>query len=90
MISWVTAAWRSRRHRREWGAERQLEHVRQLVLLDHRWLAHDKTADELTARYLKALNEHWYRIGTEDIRLFRERIGLDPHKHRAEKEPKHG
>lgn len=68
-----------RRRRRMWSAEMQLEHVRTLVMMDHRWMAHDKTADALTGRYLKALSEDWYRFTTEDVRDLRERLGLCPH-----------
>ena len=68
-----------RRRRRMWSAEMQLEHVRTLVMMDHRWMAHDKTADALTGRYLKALSEDWHRFTTEDVRDLRERLGLCPH-----------
>lgn len=79
-----------RRRRRLWSAERQLKHLRNLVMMDHRWLAHDKTADALTARYLRALNEHWYRATTEDVRDLRERLGLCPHAARWRNEQTQG
>ena len=68
-----------RRRRREWSAERQLHELRTLVMMDHRWLAHDKTANALTHRYLKLLDEAWYKQTTEDVRDLRERLGLCPH-----------
>ena len=67
-----------------WTAEMQLEHVRNLVMTDHRWLAHDKTAEALTSRYLAALNEEWFRIPSEDITQLRPRLGLCPHEARRE------
>ena len=72
--AWVSA-WRKRRY---WTAERQLEHLRQLVQADHRWLAHDKTADALTTRYLAALAPDWMRTVHTDIAIFRREIGLEP------------
>jgi hypothetical protein len=64
--------------RRYWTSERQLEHLRMLVQLDHRWLAHDDTASALTERYLAALAPDWYVREHEDVSYFRQRIGLNP------------
>lgn len=69
------SAWRSRRY---WTPERQLEHLRLMVQGDHRWLAHDKTADALTTRYLAALEPDWYTRYHADICHFRREIGLEP------------
>lgn len=68
-------AWRSRRY---WTPERQLEHLRNLILEDWRWLAHDPVADALTTRYKRALSADWYRMVHEDSGNFRRRIGIEP------------
>lgn len=78
----LQAWWRERRRRQRWTAAMQLEHLRNLVMTDHRWLAHDKTADALTSRYLVALSPDWYRQPTEDITQLRPRLGLCPHEAR--------
>lgn len=72
-------AWlRSWRRRRTWTLEMQLEHLRQLVMADHRWLAHDKTASALTERYLAALAPDWMSRTHMDVCHFRREIGLEP------------
>ena len=71
-----------RRRKREWSAERQLHELRVIVMMDHRWLAHDETASALTHRYLKLLDEHWYKQTTEDVSDLRKRLGLCPHEAR--------
>lgn len=83
MLERLVQWWRKRQIRRKWSVERQLDHVRTLVRMDHRWLSHDATADALTSRYLSALGEDWYRTSTEDIRQLRERLGLCPHANRS-------
>lgn len=77
-LSWVLEFIRVWRIRRRWTPEMQLEHLRQMVLLDHQWLAHDKTADALTARYMAALAPDWFQRTHEDTSNFRQRIGLNP------------
>jgi len=74
----LVAWWRRLRDRRRWTTEMQMEHLRNLVMTDHRWLAHDKTADALTERYLAALAPDWFRRVHEDASDFRQRIGLNP------------
>lgn len=69
-------AWSKRKT--AWTTEMQLEHLRRLVRADHRWLAADKTANELTTRYLNALDPHWYTLQHEDVCALRRRIGLEP------------
>ena len=66
------------RRRSYWTPERQLENLRILVQGDHRWLAHDKTADALTTRYLDALAPDWYQRVHADPCHFRRAIGLEP------------
>ena len=68
-------AWRKRRY---WTPERQLENLRIMVMGDHRYLAHDKTADALTERYLAALAPDWYQRVHVDPWHFRQSIGLEP------------
>lgn len=70
--------WRAWKHSREWTPERQLEHLRQMVQADYRWLAHDKTADALTTRYLAALGHDWMRRVHARPDHFRREIGLEP------------
>lgn len=74
----LVAWWQRLRDRRRWTTEMQMEHLRNLVMADHRWLAHDKTADALTERYLAALAPDWFRRVHEDPSNFRQRIGLNP------------
>ena len=51
-IVWrVAEAWRKWRLRRYWTQARQVEHLRTMLIADHRWLAADRTADALTERY---------------------------------------
>lgn len=61
-----------------WMAERQLEHLRMLLQQDHRYLAHDRTADALTNRYLSAAANDWNTRWHESAGNFRDRIGLNP------------
>jgi len=89
MLEKLKAAWNERRRKREWSAERQLHELRTIVMMDNRWLANDKTAEALTERYLKLLNEHWYKQSVEDIRLLRERLGLCPHAKQREAKRMH-
>ena len=70
--------WRAYKHRREWTPERQLENLRNMVQADHRWLAHDKTADMLTCRYLAALAPNWMSVVHTDPCHFRRELGLEP------------
>lgn len=49
-----------------------------MVQGDYRWLAHDKTADALTTRYLAALGPDWMRVAHADPCHFRREIGLEP------------
>lgn len=74
VVAWV----RRWRDSRRWTAEMQLEHLRVLMQGDHRWLAHDKTADALTTRYLAALAPDWYKRVHTDVCHFRRDIGLEP------------
>jgi hypothetical protein len=74
----VAEAWRAWRRRRYWTQARQVEHLRMMLLADHRWLAADKTADALTERYLAALAPDWYMRQHEDTARLRSRLGLVP------------
>lgn len=81
----VAEAWRAWRRSRYWTAERQLEHLLLMVQADNRWLAHDKTADALTARYLAALAPDWMSRYHDDPDAFRRSIGLCPHEARRKR-----
>ena len=70
--------WHAWQHRREWTPERQLEHLRQMVQGDHRWMAHDKVANALTTRYLSALGADWMSRVHAHPDHFRREIGLEP------------
>ncbi|MBL8469681.1 hypothetical protein [Methyloversatilis discipulorum] len=48
-----------------------------MLLADHRWLAADKTADALTARYLAALAPDWYERNHEDTARLRSRLLIE-------------
>lgn len=74
-VAEVLRAWRRRRY---WTQARQVEHLRTMLLADHRWLAADKTADALTERYLAALAPDWYARTHEDTARLRSRLGLVP------------
>lgn len=76
-------AWRRRRY---WTAERQLEHLRVMVMDDWRWLAHDPVADAMATRYKRALSQSWYQLQHEDAETFRRRIGLCPHEARRQRQ----
>ena len=78
-------AWRESRY---WGPRRQIEHLRGLVDLDARWMAHDHTAAALTARYGDALAVNWFRRPFEDVCTLRDRLGLNPW--RRARDPKTG
>jgi hypothetical protein len=81
----LAEAWRAWRRRRYWTPERQLEHLRNMVQGDHRWLAHDKTADALTTRYLAALAPDWMSRQHAWPDRFRREIGLCPHEARRQR-----
>jgi hypothetical protein len=74
----LAEGWRAWRRRRYWTSERQLDYLRTLLQADHRWLAHYKTADALTTRYLAALAPDWYSRVHADACCFRREIGLEP------------
>lgn len=74
----LAEGWRAWRLRRRWTAERQLQHLLEMVSEDNRWLASDETASALTERYLAALSPDWFTRGHESIRCLRSRLGLDP------------
>lgn len=74
----IAAAWRTWRRRRYWTQAKQIEHLRQMLLTDYRWLAADRTADALTSRYLAALASDWYTRQHEDTAHLRSRLGLVP------------
>lgn len=78
IVSRVANEWRAWRRRRYWTQARQMEHLRIMLLADHRWLANDKTADALTERYLAALAPDWYSRTHEDTARLRSRLGLVP------------
>lgn len=78
MLNKLTTWWRRREDRRHWTPERQLENLRNMIHSDHRWLAHDKTADALTTRYCAALAPDWFRVVHVDAYTFRREIGLEP------------
>jgi len=70
--------WKRRKARKYWTLERQFEHLHNMISADHRWLAHDKTADALTSRYLAALSPDWFKRDHVDASQFRREIGLEP------------
>jgi len=49
-----------------------------MIHSDHRYLAHDKTADALTTRYCAALAPDWFKVVHVDAGTFRRDIGLEP------------
>ena len=77
-ISWIAGLWANYKRRRYWTAERQLENLRNMVQGDHQWLAHNKVADALTARYLAALEPDWMSRVHSCHANFRREIGLEP------------
>lgn len=66
-------AWRTKRY---WE-KLQLENLR-VINEDSRWLASNPLAAALTARYLNALAEDWYKLPREDVSQLRTRLGLAP------------
>lgn len=67
-------AWRKRRY---WQAL-QFENLRNMIVGDARWLAHDPVARALTERYEAALRDDWYSVVHESPGAFRQQIGLEP------------
>ena len=63
--------------RRYWH-KRQIEHLRTMLEADNRWMAHDKTANALTQRYLGAISPDWYTRVFEDTPDLRRRLGIVP------------
>ena len=68
-------AWRNRRY---WSAEKQLYWLRVTINQDHGWMHHDPVVRAITERYLKMLVTEWEKVSIEDVRDFRERVGLKP------------
>lgn len=56
----------------------QVQHLRNLIDGDHRWLAHDPSADALTTRRRAALAADWRSVVHESSSKFCARIGLEP------------
>lgn len=66
------------RRRRQWPPELQLEHLRQMIQEDHRWLAHDRVANALTSRYLAALEDDWHNRVHPRSSTIRQELNLYP------------
>lgn len=77
-LSILRGWWREWQRRRYWTAERQLENLRNMVQEDNRWLAHDKVAGALTARYMAALAPDWMSRVHSCPDQFRREVGLEP------------
>ena len=73
----LLAKYKQWKNKRYWKKQ-QLEYLRVTLLVDHRWLANDKTADALTSRYLNILKDDWYKLEHEDVSKLRDRLGLNP------------
>lgn len=79
LIQLVKAYLADRAYRRRFTLEMQLEHLLRTVQEDNRWMHHDATARELTARYLALLSPDWPKAPGEDVSNLRERLGLNPY-----------
>lgn len=66
------------RRKREWNTERQITHIRNTMIEDHRWLASNRIAVALLERYIPLVKDHWESARVDDISQFRTKHGLDP------------
>jgi hypothetical protein len=80
-MSTLRIRFRQWRECRRWARE-QIPHLLTLLHEDSRWMASDPTAAALTARYLDALREDWYRVQFDGVSELRDRLGLNPHRAR--------
>lgn len=78
MFEKLKAALKEWRRKREWNAELQLYHLRNQLIEDSRWMAHDSKVSALCARYLDMAADDWEKRAVLDVREFRREIGLDP------------
>lgn len=76
MIEWIVKAWCKWRERRYWNAERQLEHLREMVLEDWRFTMHHPIANAYTTRYKRALSKDWYRMEHDSAEVFRRKLDI--------------
>lgn len=66
----------------EWNKKRRFvaEHkfrIWSILESDSRWLASDKTAQELIKRYIDLTSDDWYEKDIEDIHSLRTRLEMD-------------
>lgn len=78
MLEKLKAAWKEWRRKREWNAELQLYHLRNQLMEDSRWMAHDPKVSALCARYLDMAADDWEKRAVQNVRDFRRDIGCDP------------
>lgn len=71
-------AYKERKRKREWGPDKQLYYLKQTLLDDYRWLAHNEVASALTERYLSIVRDGWEKRVIEPPDRFREKLGLSP------------
>jgi len=67
------------RRKRKWSDRKQLAWIRQTIVSDQQWMAHDPVAVALTQRYLSMLGDKWETVSIPHSGDFRAKIGLDPH-----------
>lgn len=65
-------------YRMKWGKAKQLRLLLATLQEDARWLASDPIARPVIARYLALAQDGWEKAVTDEIAVFRARIGLDP------------
>ena len=70
--------YRAWRYKRLWTIERQLEHLRIIIQMDDRWMAHDPKVSAMTQRYLELLSPDWMKKQVEPTPELRKRLGCDP------------
>ena len=72
-------AYKEWRRKRQWNAKLQLEYIKQQVVMDDRWMAHDPKVSAVCQRYLVMLADDWEKHSVMPVEEFRRSIGCDPH-----------
>ena len=64
----------------KWTDAALLEHARQIVLEDGRWMSHNPIAAALTSRYADLLSPEWYKTAYPHAGNLRAELGIQPYR----------